>query len=78
MCLAIPALIVERDGMNALIDLEGVRRTISLMLCPDAEVGEYALVHAGFAITIIDEEEARKSLELFAEYSKAIGAEGAA
>jgi hydrogenase expression/formation protein HypC len=75
MCLAVPARIVQIDGLNALVDLEGVSRTISLMLCPEAEVGQYALVHAGFAITVIDEEEARKTLELFAEYVLALGGE---
>jgi hydrogenase expression/formation protein HypC len=67
MCLAVPARIVFIEGTNAVIDLEGVRREISLLLCPDAALGQYALVHAGFAITVIDEDEARKSLETFDE-----------
>ena len=73
MCLAVPALIVEIDGFNAVIELEGVRRVISLLLCPEAEIGQYALVHAGFAITVIDEEEAYKSLQLLADCSILVG-----
>lgn len=72
MCLAVPARIVGIAGAQATIDLEGVRREISLLLCPDAAVGQYALVHAGFAITILDEEEARKGLEVFAEYQRVL------
>ena len=75
MCLAVPARIVEKDGVNAVIEVGGVRRAISLLLCPQAEIGQYALVHAGFAITVIDAEEARKSLQIFAEYSRLVGEE---
>jgi hydrogenase expression/formation protein HypC len=67
MCLAIPARIVSIDGISGVIDAEGVRREVSLLLVPDAKIGEYALVHAGFAISVIDEQEARKGLEAFAE-----------
>lgn len=77
MCLAVPARIVSVNGVMGVIDLEGVRREVSLMLCPEAEVGQYALVHAGFAISVIDEEEARLSLETFDEFKRIIE-EGAA
>ena len=70
MCLAVPARIVEIDGFNAVVELGEVRRAISLLLCPRAQLGQYALVHAGFAITVIDAEEAYKSLQIFAEYSR--------
>ena len=70
MCLAVPARIVEIDGFNAVIELGGVKRAISLLLCPQAEMGQYALVHAGFAIAVIDAEEAYKSLQILAEYSR--------
>jgi len=56
MCLAVPARIVEIDGFNAVVELGEVRRAISLLLCPRAQLGQYALVHAGFAITVIDAE----------------------
>ncbi len=77
MCLAVPARIVSVNGIMGVIDLEGVRREVSFILCPEAEVGQYALVHAGFAISVIDEEEARLSLETFDEFRRIIE-EGAA
>jgi hydrogenase expression/formation protein HypC len=78
MCLAVPARIVSIEGSLGVIDLEGVRREVSLMLVPDAQVGQYALVHAGFAITVLDEEEARKGLETFEEYKRVAEREEAA
>ena len=77
MCLAIPARIACIDGIMGVIDLEGVRREVSLILCPDAKVGQYALVHAGFAISVIDEEQARLGLETFEEFRRLLE-EGAA
>lgn len=77
MCLAVPARIVSINGIMGVIDLEGVRREVSLILCPEAQVDQYALVHAGFAISVIDEEEARLSLETFDEFRRIIE-EGAA
>lgn len=77
MCLAIPARIISIDGIKGVIDLEGVRREVSLILCPEAQVGEYALVHAGFAISVIDEEQARLGLETFEEFRRILE-EGAA
>ena len=78
MCLAVPARITSIDGVKGIIDLEGVRREISLLLVPEAVVGQYALVHAGFAISVLDEEEAQKGLEVFAEYRRLLDEEGAA
>lgn len=67
MCLAIPALVSERhDGDEATVDLGGARKRISLALVPEARVGDYVIVHAGFAISVLDPEEAAKTLELFA------------
>ncbi len=77
MCLAVPARIISVNGILGVIDLEGVRREVSLILCPEAAVGQYALVHAGFAISVIDEEEAQLSLETFDEFRRIIE-EGAA
>lgn len=77
MCLAIPARIIRIEGIKGVIDLEGVRREISLILCPEAQVGEYALVHAGFAISVIDEEQAQLGLETFEEFRRILE-EGAA
>lgn len=68
MCLAIPAQIVElRDGDNALVDLAGVRKEISLALVDGVAVGDYVIVHVGYALNKLDPEEAAKTLKLFAE-----------
>jgi hydrogenase expression/formation protein HypC len=67
MCLAVPAKITGIQDMLATVDVNGVTRKISLMLLPEAKVGEYVLVHAGFAIQTIDEEEARRTMELLKE-----------
>ncbi|WP_461832239.1 HypC/HybG/HupF family hydrogenase formation chaperone [Aquifex sp.] len=69
MCLAIPSKVVELyDDGTALVDTLGVRRKVSLELMPEpVEVGDYVLIHVGFAIQKLDEEEALKSLELFEE-----------
>lgn len=67
MCLAVPARIVARTELTATVAVSGVTRAVSLMLLPDARVGDYVLVHAGFAIQTVDEAEARETLALFAE-----------
>ncbi|MBK1615134.1 hydrogenase formation protein HypC [Rubrivivax gelatinosus] len=68
MCLALPALVVERrDGDEALVDLGGVRKSVSLALVPEAVPGDYVIVHVGFAIGRLDPEEAARTLALFAE-----------
>ena len=68
MCLAIPAQIVElRDCDNALVDLAGVKKEISLALVDGVAVGDYVIVHVGYALNKLDPEEAEKTLKLFAE-----------
>ncbi|MER2539013.1 MAG: HypC/HybG/HupF family hydrogenase formation chaperone [Azonexus sp.] len=68
MCLAIPAQVVElRDGDNAVVDLAGVRKEISLALVENVEIGDYVIVHVGYALNKLDPEEAAKTLALFAE-----------
>jgi len=67
MCLAVPARIVELDGDSAIVDLEGVRKETSVMLLDDVAVGDYVLIHVGYALERIDPLEAEKTLELFAE-----------
>jgi hydrogenase expression/formation protein HypC len=67
MCLAIPSKIVEIKGPTAVIDVDGVKREASLVLLEDPRVGEYVIVHAGFAIHRIDEDEAMESLKLLRE-----------
>ncbi len=65
MCLAVPARIVEIEGNRAKVDMAGVVREASVMMLPSAAVGDYVIVHAGFAIEKLDEEEALRTLELF-------------
>jgi hydrogenase expression/formation protein HypC len=67
MCLAIPARIVELDGDKAIADAMGNRWKIKTTLLPEAKVGTLVLVHAGFAIGLIDEEEAKETWELLEE-----------
>ena len=72
MCLALPACVIERlDGEELLIDLGGVRKRVSGALTPEAQVGDYVIVHVGHAIGVIDPEEAAQTLALFAELSAA-------
>jgi hydrogenase expression/formation protein HypC len=74
MCLAIPAKIIEINNLMATIDMEGTQREASLLLLEDAKIGEYVIVHAGFAIHKIDEEEAMASLKVLRELA-AMGSE---
>lgn len=75
MCLAIPMKLIESDGPFGKVEIEGIKRKVSLQLLPDAEVGDYVLVHAGFAIERINEEEAKKTLQLLTELALAQEAE---
>ncbi len=67
MCLALPMRIIGVDGSLATIAAEGLEQRCSLALLPDADIGDYVLVHAGYAISRIDEDEARETYELLAE-----------
>ena len=68
MCLAIPAKFVEiAEGDQAIVDLGGVRKDVSLALVEDVKVGDYVIVHVGYALTRLDPEEAEKTLALMAE-----------
>jgi len=68
MCLAIPAQVVElREGDSAVVDLSGVRKEISLALVDNVAIGDYVIVHVGYALSKLDPEEAAKTLALFAE-----------
>jgi len=67
MCLAIPSMIVKIEDEMATIDVDGVTRKASLLLVEDARVGDYVIVHAGFAIRKVDEEAARESLKYLRE-----------
>jgi hydrogenase expression/formation protein HypC len=69
MCLGIPGRVVSTFDLHGQlmgqVDFGGVEKTVCLAYVPEIEVGQYALVHVGFAITIVDEQSARESLELF-------------
>jgi hydrogenase expression/formation protein HypC len=71
MCLAIPARIVKRLADDeAQIDAGGVRKTVSLALVPEAAAGDYVIVHAGYAISRLDPDEAERTLALFADLAE--------
>ena len=61
MCLAVPGKVIERQDDEAIIDLQGNRLRVSTVLTPEVSPGDWVLVHAGFAITRLDEQEARQT-----------------
>ncbi len=63
MCLAVPSKIIEINNKMARVDVDGVIRDASLMLIDDAAIGDYVIVHAGFAISKVDEDTARQTLQ---------------
>mgnify|MGYP001317753026 CR=1 FL=1 len=71
MCLGIPGQIrkiYEHHGLRmAIVDFGGIGKEVCLAYLPEAVVGEYALIHAGFAITLVDQESARETLQMFLE-----------
>jgi len=68
MCLGIPGRVVSIAATGlAEVDFSGVRRAVSLLLCPEAQIGDYVLVHVGFAIQRLEHEEALETLKLFDE-----------
>jgi len=70
MCLALPCKVVAIDGDNATIDVSGMKKEISLALMDDVVVGDYVIVHVGYALTKLDPDEAEKTLALFAEMGR--------
>jgi len=74
MCLAIPAKVVAlTEGQMASVEIGGVRKDISVSLLDGVAVGDYVIVHTGFALSKLDPEEAEKTLELFAEIAVLAG-----
>lgn len=67
MCLGIPGKIIEIKGSMAKVDVAGTRKDISIELMREASVGEYVIVHAGFAIEKVDPEKAQQTLDLISE-----------
>jgi hydrogenase expression/formation protein HypC len=79
MCLAIPARVVElNENEVAIVDLGGVRKDVSLALVEDVSVGDYVIVHVGYALTRLDPEEAEKTLALMADAGLLTGMEAVA
>ena len=76
MCLAIPALIKSIEDKEAEAEIGGITRRISLWLTPEAKVGDYVLVHTGYAINILDQEEAEETLTLLREIAEVAEEEG--
>ncbi len=77
MCLAIPARVVELPEPDvAVIDVGGVRKRVSLALVDDVAVGDYVIVHVGYALTKLDPEQAARTLATFAEAGLVSGMEG--
>jgi len=72
MCLAIPSRITKIQNNMATIDVEGIQREASLLLLEDARVGDYVIVHAGFAIQKLDEAAAQETLDLLREAIAAV------
>jgi hydrogenase expression/formation protein HypC len=67
MCLAVPVKVVSIEGNEAEVEIGGVKRRVSIMLTPEARVGNYVLLHTGYAINVIDEAEARETLKILEE-----------
>ena len=71
MCLAIPAQVAEVVDMeHAVVDMGGVRKTISTALVDDVQIGDYVIVHVGYALNRLDPKEAAETLRLIAEFSE--------
>ena len=68
MCVAVPAKIITISGYSAQVESKGVGKKVDISLVPEACAGDYVIVHAGFAIQVVDGEEAQKILELFENY----------
>ena len=75
MCVAVPLLVKSIENLQAEVEMGGVSRVVSLVLTPEAEVGDYVIVHAGYAIGILDEEEALETLDLFRQMNELVEGE---
>ena len=70
MCLAIPGKIIKINGTSALVDFDGIKQDVIIALIQDPEVGKYVIVHAGYAIEQINEEEARDAINQWKEIAE--------
>ncbi len=67
MCLAVPVKVVSIEGSEAEVEIGGVKRRVSIMLTPEVKVGDYVLLHTGYAINVINEAEAQETLKILEE-----------
>jgi hydrogenase expression/formation protein HypC len=67
MCLAVPVRVVSIEGNEAEVEISGVKRRVSIVLTPEARVGDYVLLHTGYAINVINEAEAQETLNILEE-----------
>ena len=72
MCLAVPLKMIERNGNDAVGEVDGIKRRFRADFVPNAKVGDYVIVHAGFAIERLDEKQAEENLEAIREVANAI------
>ena len=72
MCLAIPMKVIEIKNSEGIVELGGVQREVNLQLVEDVSVGDYILIHAGFAIQKLDREEAEKTLSYLREMAEKV------
>lgn len=72
MCLAIPALIASINDKEADVEIGGISRRISLWLTPEAKVGDYVIVHTGYAISVLDQEQAEETLQILREIAEGV------
>ena len=72
MCLAVPLKLISIDGTSGVGEFDGVRRKVQLTFVPQAKVGDFVIVHAGFAMEIMEEEQAELDREAFREVTRAL------
>ena len=72
MCLAIPLKLVSVNGTDAVGEVGGIQREVSIMMTPDVKVGDYVVVHAGFAIQVLDQQEAEENLEILRQIGEMV------
>ena len=72
MCLAIPLKLVSVNGTDAVGEVGGIQREVSIMMTPEVKVGDYVVVHAGFAIQVLDQKEAEENLELLRQIGETV------
>ncbi|MCX6841608.1 MAG: HypC/HybG/HupF family hydrogenase formation chaperone [candidate division WOR-3 bacterium] len=72
MCLAIPLRLISVNGTDAVGEVGGIQREVSIMMTPDVKVGDYVIVHAGFAIQVLDQKEAEENLEILRQIGETV------